>query len=110
MLCKYTTINGDDDCVFMFVECMMECRRVGRGRTGGTFVLVYALQFAIWICCSCSMQYEVVISLYVMSKYTTMSMTTLHLCSLNLWDGVWTGRTVGTFVLIIIIMTFLFKK
>ena len=34
--------NGDDGCVFIFVECMERCR-VGRVRTVGAFVLlVYA--------------------------------------------------------------------
>ena len=42
MLSEYTTIDGDDGCTFMFVECMGRCRGAGPGRTGSTFVLVCA--------------------------------------------------------------------
>ena len=76
--------NVDDGCTFVFVECMARYS-VGAGWTARTFVLVCAW---IWRCYSWSMQCEVTISPWCVSKYTTMSMTAVCLCSLNICHGV----------------------
>ena len=81
--------NGDDGCAFVFAECMYGTWN------GGTWpfskrkygVLVFLNLKLLFVFNDCS-TYEVVISLYVLSKYTKMAMAAVRLFSLNLWHGV----------------------
>ena len=100
-LSKYTThYNGDGGRARMFAECMERCR-VGPGQKGGKFVIMCA-QIRRYISCSIQ-QYEVVISLDVLSKYFTMLMTAVRLCSLNA-SGCRPRRAESKFVLLCVWM------